>query len=353
MRIKRSLPIVAAVLVVAAALTLAVQLRKHAPPEPARLLPGADAFIFLNLDSVRAFDATCKLPPVTHDPEYQRFIEQTGFEFERDLNEAAFAIHYPASWPNGGTGGAAPEPRFSEVLKGKFDERLVAYLRRWAQSVENYNSVDIYTILLQGRSFRVAVLSADFVAASNHDDPSVIHGIVDRSRRLASPFGGPALLRQYYKHVQLASMAWAVARIEPLPGGFSGALLTKPAIMVVSGSYLNPLHLRPEHLHLSAAAFAANSDDARNIADRVNVFLALSHTAENSVGPHDTDPDVKAFFNSVEVKQQEDRAMLSAQVPPGFVCKMLTGSSPELTPPSASPAPPPAQSPAHSPSKSQ
>ena len=62
--------------------------------------------------------------------------------------------------------------------------------------MENYNSVDIFTIPLYGRSFRVAILGVDTVAASNHDDPAVIRGMVDRSRRLASPFGGPALLRQ-------------------------------------------------------------------------------------------------------------------------------------------------------------
>ena len=43
MRIRRTLPLVFAVLIVASAVVLAVQLRKHAPPEPARLLPGADA----------------------------------------------------------------------------------------------------------------------------------------------------------------------------------------------------------------------------------------------------------------------------------------------------------------------
>jgi len=126
----------------------------------------------------------------------------------------------PASWPSGGTGGAAHEPRFSEVLEGKFhSERLTAYLRQIAQSVENYHSVDIFTIRVDRRLLRVAVLSADSVAASNHDDPAVIRGIVDRSKRLASPFGGPALLRQYYKHVQLASLAWVVARVDPSAPG--------------------------------------------------------------------------------------------------------------------------------------
>ena len=48
-------------------------------------------------------------PPVSHDPDYERFIQETGFDFERDLDAAAFAIHYPQSWPGGGTGGPAPE----------------------------------------------------------------------------------------------------------------------------------------------------------------------------------------------------------------------------------------------------
>ena len=63
--------------------------------------------------------------------------------------------------------------------------------------------------------FRVAILGVDAVAASNHDDPAVIRGMVDRSRRLASPFGGPALLRRHYKHVQLASPVWLVAHVAP------------------------------------------------------------------------------------------------------------------------------------------
>src|ERR1700676_3571747 len=166
MRIRRTLPIVLLVVVVAAAVTLAVQLRKHAPPEPARLLPGADAFFYLNLYAAHRANSGKDLPAVSHDPEYERFIRETGFQFERDLDKAAFAIHYPSKWPGGGTGGSAPEVRFSEVLVGKFHgERVTTYLRQIAQSVENYHSVDIFTILLEGRTLRVAVLSADSVAA--------------------------------------------------------------------------------------------------------------------------------------------------------------------------------------------
>src|SRR5882724_8064436 len=116
MRIRRSLPILLVVVAVGAAVTLAVQLRKNAPPEPARLLPGGDGFFYLNLSWARKINAGNPLPSVSHDPEYQHFIEQTGFEFERDLDAVAFAVHYPATTPGGGTGGNAPESRFSEVI---------------------------------------------------------------------------------------------------------------------------------------------------------------------------------------------------------------------------------------------
>jgi hypothetical protein len=341
MRIRRTFPVVLAVLAIAGAVILAVQLRKHAPPEPARLLPGGDAYFYLDLGPIRKANTSKELPAVSHDAEYERFIHETGFEFERDLDEAAFAVHYPAKWPGGGTGGSSPEPRFSEVLVGKFQgERLTGYLRQISQSIENYQSVDIFTIRLEGRTLRVAVLSADSVAASNHDDPAVIRGMIDHSRRLASPFGGPALLRQYYKHVQFASLAWAVARIDPSArniGGW-GALFGAPATVVASGTYLSPLHLnlRADAIHLRAEAFTENPEDARSIIDKVNVFVALTHTAETSLGTHGTDPDVKSFFESLQVKQDGNRAVLNAAVPFGFLRKMLAESGPEWTDPAAS-----------------
>jgi hypothetical protein len=356
MRIRRTFPVVLSVLAIVGALIFAVQLRKHAPPEAARLLPGADAFFYVNLNPVRKATSDKELPRVSHDAEYERFIHETGFEFERDLDEAAFAVHYPASWPGGGTGGSAPEPRFSEVLVGKFQsEKLTAYLRQIAQSIEHYQSVDIFSIQLQGRSLRVAVLSADSVAVSNHDDPAVIRGMIDRSRRLASPFGGPALLRQYYKHVQLASLAWSVARVDPHARGFGswGALFGAPATVVASGTYLSPLHLNlmANAIHLRVEAFTQSAEEARNIIDKVNVFVALTHTAETSAGVHGTDPDVKSFFESLQVKQDEDRAVLNASVPYGFLRKMLADSNPELTEPAASPATAP--TPAATPTKSR
>jgi hypothetical protein len=346
MRIRRTLPLLLAVVLVAAAVIVAVELRKHAPPEPARLLPAADAFFYADFGWVRKANGGKPFFRVSHDPDYERFIQETGFDFERDLDAVAFAMHYPERWPGGGTGGAASEPRFSEVLIGRFDgSKGVAYLKRTAQSVENYHSVDIYTIPIYGRSFRIAILGVDTVAASNHDDPAVIHGMVDRSRRLASPFAGPAFLRRYYKRVQLASPVWAVARVEPSAPEFEGwsTVFSKPADLVVSASY-NPLHLplRTGALRLRAEAWAGDDQDARRIADKMNLFLDMFHSAEASVGSPGSDADVKAFFDSLQVRQEDSRAVLFATLPVGFFHKILS-EQPPIPPVEPPAAPQPSQ----------
>ncbi len=274
MRIRRRLPLVFAVLAIAAGLTLVVQLRKHAPPEAARLLPGADAFLYADLRWARGISQQRQLPPVTHDPEYERFIQQTGFEFERDLEEVAFAVHYPGKVA--GRRDRRKRPR-AALFRGAGRQvrrrtpdfvpapdrqrgRALRFGRRFLHPAD-------------GRTLRVALLSADSVAASNHDDPHVICGIVDRSRRRASPFGGPLLLRQHYKHVPFASQAWVVARSSrglgllgtPVELSFDGE-------MALSARYIRSLHLRLE-------AFTASDADAHSLIEQLSshsIFYPLS-----------------------------------------------------------------------------
>src|SRR5579863_9832637 len=315
MRIRRRLPIFLAVLLIAAAVALAVVLRKHAPPEPARLLPGADGFVYVNLGWMRRANISGDLPAVPHDPDYEKFIQATGFQFERDLDEAALAIHYPANSPGTKLDGAQ-QPRFSEVFVGKIDgDRLRAYLRQISSSVENYQTRDIYSVPLEGRTVRVAVLGVDTVAASNLDDPLVIRGIIERSRKLASPFGGPALLRQYYKEVPFASLGWAVFKIQPSAGfSVSGPvtgwsfLFTKPATAVASVRYLGAVHFK-------AQAFTGSDEEANQVAARIETYLNLFRSAESTVpAAPGTDADIKTFFDSLKIQTQKNRAVLTAAV---------------------------------------
>ncbi len=336
MRIRRRLIIPLTVLLVVVAVALIVALRKQAPPEAARLLPGADGFFYINLQWIRTFNAAGQLPPVSREPEYQKFVEETGFQFERDLDHAAFAIHYPQSWGDG-TGGSASEPRFSEVFVGKIDSsRLTAYLKKLSAAIDDYRGFDIYNIPLEGRIVRVAILNYDSVAVSNHPNPDVIRGIVDRSRKLASPFGGPWLLRRFYRRVPLASLSFAILRLRPEMSSFGGLgswslLFPKPTVAVISARYLRAVHLRAE-------AFTDSDADAQAITEKTSAFLGIFHAAEGSVGAQGTDADVKAFFDSLKVEQSGERAILTATVPPGFIKKVLSEAPPENAAPGATTA---------------
>jgi hypothetical protein len=333
MRIRRRLLIPLSVLLIVAAVALIITLRKHAPPEAARLLPGADGFFYINLKWIRTFNATSQLSPISREPEYQKFVDETGFQFERDLDQAAFAIHYPQSW--GGTAGSVSEPRFSEVFVGKIDfARLTAYLKKLSASIDDYRGFEIYNIPLDGRTVRVVLLSYDSIAVSNHPDPDVIRGMLDRSRKLASPFGGPWLLRNFYKRVPLASLSFAILRVRPEMSSLGGLgswslLFPKPAVAVISARYLRALHLRVE-------AFTNSEDDAHALTEKTSTFLSLFHAAEGSVGTQGADRDVKELFDSLKVEQAGDRAILTATVPAGFIGKVLTEVPQETFAPPAS-----------------
>src|SRR5581483_2978451 len=328
------------VVLVAAVLVLIIGLRKQAPPEPARLLPGADASVYLDLRWVRRATRLGKLPPVSLDPEYEQFVRETGFQFERDLDEAAFAIHYtgPLAAPDG-------SPRFTEVFLGRWNSQKVSeYFRKVAGSVENYNQVDIFNIPLEGRTLRIALLGVGTIAASNTNDPAVIREIIDRSHRLASPFGGPALLRSYYKRVPLGSLAWVIAsnpsqlrnqQLNSLALPLDYRQLLSGSTVVVSVRFLLAIHFRAE-------AFFSNQAQASQVAERLASLVTVFHALEPTLTTGGTDQDVKKFFNSLQVKQSRERVALSAVVPPEFIKKVFTEPPAEPSAPAvAEPIAPP------------
>ena len=143
MRVRKNyLWVVVALIVIVGGIVTAILLRKRAAPDAVRLLPNSDAVLYINLEPIRLLTDLGKNPPKERDPQYEDFVRQTGFEFERDLDKAAFAIHYGVP-----TGGKPAESRYSEILQGHFDSTRVAdYLRKLASSTEHYHDYDIYVI---------------------------------------------------------------------------------------------------------------------------------------------------------------------------------------------------------------
>jgi hypothetical protein len=312
------------VLLFVAAVGSVVLLRKKAAPEAARLLPEADAIVYIDFATVRsltAFDQQ-QLPKLA--PAYDEFVKSTGFAFERDLDEAAMAVHRSS------TRGAT---RYSEILVGRYDQiKLAQYLRRHSRSVENYRDVDVFSIPIESRTLRVALLAIDTVALSNVDDAGVVHGMIDRFKKVALPFGGPALLHKYYSKVPLGSLLWAIARVPgsgigsssfkphtapsfSLPGGIDIGLPGNSDV-VVSLRMLTTIHARAEF-------YTQSEEAARNFTEQTTTFLSLFRSIEANATPGTGDTDVKAVFDSVKVSQHGDRAEVLATIPPSFLRKLV------------------------------
>lgn len=321
-----------AVALIAGAIVAALILRKHAAPEPARLLPDGDAILYVNLKPIRVFSDFGKNPPKDRSPEYEQFVQQTGFEFERDLDEAAVAVHGELAGAMG-PDNVPPTTRFSWIFVGRFNaERLTGYLRSRANDKDNYRGIDIYSIPLQGRTVRVGILSVDTVAASNVDGSQDIHGMIDRYRASALPFGGPSLVRADYKDVPLGSVAWSILRTTTagehsspfLPGNIS---LFVPAntTIVTSARALTSVHLRAE-------LFTPSEADAVKFKNQMDVFLSLFKSIESNVQPGGNDKDVKELFDNIQIEQKGPDATLSMVIPFGFFKKLLSETPAEVAP---------------------
>ncbi len=323
-RTRISMVVSATVVIILAAIVTNMFVLRRGAPEEVRLLPDAPAVVYIDLETTRRLTPFKSRMPVQREAQYEEFIRETGFEIERDLDHAAFAIHT-------GTHG---DTRYTEVLDGRYDHaKLSAYLRKLSRNVERYRENDIYEIPVETRTVRVALIGIDLAAISNVDDPGVIHGIIDRLKEIAQPFGGPTVVAEHYREIPLGSLVWAIARIPaapgslagknpsggrtiPLPGGFE-LLIPTESTMVASVRVLGAANARAEFITASDA-------DARRFVEQAGTFLNIFRAVQQSAQPKGSDTDVKAVFDSLKVEQHENRAVISASIPLGFLKKIFS-----------------------------
>ena len=313
--------VLVALLILAIALGAALFFwRSATPPLVARLLPESQGIVYFNLSPLRAathFDRK----PVAHDPDYQRFIDATGIDFERDLDQAAFALdHLPDSTgPNGGLA-------FSEVFAGRFDPvRLAKYLAGIAGSQEVYDGRTIFNIASDGRTVRAAILPGGMVAVSNTPTAEQMHSMLDRARTAWLPIGSsePTLLSEHYRDLPVLSLAWGLGQIG-LPFGDHGEFrvmgFTLPfrldATFVASLRWTGALRLRVEEI-------APNEAAARASAGALSGLLKVGQIAANNLPRQVTSAETQALLNSASVVQYNDRAVLSATLPENLLRSLV------------------------------
>ena len=160
----------------AAAVALAVVLRKHAPPEAARLLPGADGFVYIGLQWMRSRQYHGQSP---------RGSARSGLRAVHPGNRLSVRARprrSRAGHPLPAEPDIVQQPRFSEVFVGKIDgERLRATSRHISNSSKITRPATSTASHSRDARYALPSSASTLSAASNLDDPHVIHGIVDRS----------------------------------------------------------------------------------------------------------------------------------------------------------------------------
>jgi hypothetical protein len=311
----RKLLILAALLIAIAVVGLVLYQRSAMAPEAARLLPEGDILVYANLKPIHLFDLN-KSGPVELEGDYKDFVTQTGIQFERDLDEVGMSRRDTPDHS---------DVESSEIFAGRFDaDRLKIYLQKIADTNEQYRDRTIYSIMHEGHLVRVTLLDNHRVAATNMVSPEPMHGIIDRTYKST---GGPSLLTTHYRDVPAASVAWLIDRIPnkpdnvQLPGGFS---LTLPGDTVAVGSlrYTGSLLFR-------ADVFAQSESQARQIVDSANTHLALVRSIGQFVGRKGTDKDIKTAFDSIQVEQKENVAVLTATIPESVLRKLWSEAKAE------------------------
>lgn len=335
-RTRRTLLIVAAVLVF---LAVAIFLRSKAPPEAARLLPESDGIFYINIKPIRTFYHKDLKPP-ERVPEYQEFVDATGVDWERDLDQVAIALHRMPD-PNGPNGPVA----YSMVMVGKITgQRLNNWLDGHATSRETYAGHTIYNIQSQDRTVRVTQIGYDAIAVSNTPTPEQIHSMLDRHRSAALPFAGSSLLAQHYRDVPLLSLAWGLGQIG-LPFSESGAIsifglalpIEADSTIVASLRWTGSLHLRVEEI-------APSEDKAASQAAALATLVTLARGLTQPLAANPANNSLKELLKTAEVTQKQDRVVVSAVLPSSFFAGLGEDAKPkESTPPqSQSPSYPPA-----------
>jgi len=333
-RTRRTLYILAAVLVL---LAVAVFLRSKAPPEAARLLPESDGILYVNLKPARMF-LHKDLKPPTHVPEYQVFIDATGVDWERDLDQVAIALHRMPD-PNGPNGPVA----YSMVLVGNLTgKRLNSWLDAQATDREIYAGHTIYSVPADGRTVRVAQIGYDMLAVSNYPGPEMIHSMLDRHRSAALPFAGSTLLTQHYHDVPLLAQAWGVGQIA-LPLSESGAIhifgfslpFEDDSTIVAS---ITPALSLGGALNVKVEEIAATDDMAASQAASLATLVTMARGFSAPLSSSPANNGLRQLLQTAGVAQKRNRVVVTATVSPALIADLTKDENPDA--PASQPSPP-------------
>ena len=301
-----------------------------------RMPADASAVVFADMAELRTAPFVAQLfawaPQPEQDEDYAKFLNETGFHYERDLDRLAIAFQK-----------VGQDSVFSAVADGRFDRQKISELVNKSGSVEKRGGHEIFAIPESGdgKKIYLTFLSNDRIAMTDRADFAQTLSAKKHSddatewrSRFERLGGSPvfAVIRQ--------EAATGEALTERAPGGFSSPQLST----ALSRLQWITLAGKPENdrLHVVAEGECASDDIARQLADLLNGVVALAEAGLNDVKTrHQLDPSLReaylALLKSVEVSKLDrgdtKSVRLVFEITPAFLESARRASTDSAAPP--------------------
>jgi hypothetical protein len=316
---------IAVIAVSGAALRYEVRARAEALPELLELAPVDSTFIaYADVAALRESPlvqkATALAQPPATDRDYQEFVRETGFDYERDLDQMLVA----------GVANATPGSIIA-VADGRFDQKkIVEYALRTAKTEsENGRTVYVMPSVAPGKTVAFSFLSANRIAVSDGDDVFAKPGAFSNAHlddamreRLSRVAGAPLFLA-----------AKTPAQKTSSPDGGPAAFVSS---LFQSVTWVD-LAARPdgENVILSAEAECGTPEDAQKVATalelmRTMVQGAIAGNKGNGQVSAENVASAERLLKAASITAAADRARLLITMTPDMI--KLPAASPQAKP---------------------
>lgn len=303
-------------------------------------MPGdASAVVFADVAELRSAPFVAQLfawaPQPEPDEDYARFLNETGFHYERDLDRVAIAFQK-----------VGQDSAFFAVADGRFDRQKISALANKSGTVEKRGGNEIFVIPESGDANKIYLtfLNNSRIAITDSADLAQTLGAKKRS-------GDSAEWRSRFERLG-GSPVFAVIRQDAAPG----EALTERAPGGLSSPQLSTaldrlqwitLAGKPENdrLRVFAEGECASDDTARQLADLLNGVLALAEAGLNDPKTRqELDPSLReaylALLKSADVSKLDrgdtKSVRLAFEITPAFLESARRASTSPSSPPAKS-----------------
>jgi hypothetical protein len=237
----------------------------------------AGAVLFIDLAELRRApffaDLLAWAPKPDADQEYRQFVRDTGFDYEKDLNQLAVAFEQQGT-----------QKTFYAVGTGHFDKKKIKAYAAKNGAVQNSGGAEIFSLPITRSSARISFmfLKKDRLAFTNDKDSgSWLHGAkgaddAEWRERFARVAGSPvfAVMRNEALREAFSADPASQALARKATGGLSSpqlsSLLAQLQWLTVAGKPDN------NKLHVALDAESLEDKNAQQLADLLNGVVLLA-----------------------------------------------------------------------------